>query len=301
MTQSSRRTPAEVAVPAVILAVLAWGVGPLMVRGMDVEGTTVALYRMWSGTPVMLVAARAFGAPLDRKVLRAAVVPGVFFGLSMMLGFQAVRTTSIASATLIGALTPAVILLGANRIVGERSDARRVPFAVVAFAGLAMVVLVGGDRNGSTLHGDLLAFGNLACFTVYFLILKKLRNAGLNSWAFLAGVFVVGTLVITPWCVATGDDVGTITMKDVLLLGGMVLGPGLVGHGLISWASRHLPVTTTSLLTLGSPVVSVIGGWLIYDQQLGWGQVVGAVLVIGGLAGTVWDTSTRREPLLDPA
>lgn len=301
MTQASRRTPAEVAVPAVILAVLAWGVGPLMVRGMDVEGTTVALYRMWSGTPVMLVAARAFGAPLDRKVLRAAVVPGVFFGLSMMLGFQAVRTTSIASATLIGALTPAVILLGASRIVGERSDARRVPFAVVAFAGLAMVVLVGGDRNGSTLHGDLLAFGNLACFTVYFLILKKLRNAGLNSWAFLAGVFVVGTLVITPWCVATGDDVGTITMKDVLLLGGMVLGPGLVGHGLISWASRHLPVTTTSLLTLGSPVVSVIGGWLIYDQQLGWGQVVGAVLVIGGLAGTVWDTSTRREPLLDPA
>jgi drug/metabolite transporter (DMT)-like permease len=301
VTQASRRTPAEVAVPAVILAVLAWGVGPLMVRGMDVEGTTVALYRMWSGTPVMLVAARAFGAPLDRKVLRAAVVPGVFFGLSMMLGFQAVRTTSIASATLIGALTPAVILLGANRIVGERSDARRVPFAVVAFAGLAMVVLVGGDRNGSTLHGDLLAFGNLACFTVYFLILKKLRNAGLNSWAFLAGVFVVGTLVITPWCVATGDDVGTITMKDVLLLGGMVLGPGLVGHGLISWASRHLPVTTTSLLTLGSPVVSVIGGWLIYDQQLGWGQVVGAVLVIGGLAGTVWDTSTRREPLLDPA
>ena len=271
-----------------------------MVRGMDVEGTTVALYRMWSGTPVMLVAARAFGAPLDRKVLRAAVVPGVFFGLSMMLGFQAVRTTSIASATLIGALTPAVILLGANRIVGERSDARRVPFAVVAFVGLAMVVLVGGDRNGSTLHGDLLAFGNLACFTVYFLILKKLRNAGLNSWAFLAGVFVVGTLVITPWCVATGDDVGTITTKDVLLLGGMVLGPGLVGHGLISWASRHLPVTTTSLLTLGSPVVSVIGGWLIYDQQLGWGQVVGAVLVIGGLAGTVWDSSTRREPLLDP-
>lgn len=300
MTPASRRTPAEVAVPAVVLAVLAWGVGPLMVRGMDVEGTTVALYRMWSGTPVMLVAARAFGAPLDRKVLRAAVVPGVFFGMSMMLGFQAVRTTSIASATLIGALTPAVILLGANRIVGERSDARRVPFAVVAFVGLAMVVLVGGDRNGSTLHGDLLAFGNLACFTVYFLILKKLRNAGLNSWAFLAGVFVVGTLVITPWCVATGDDVGTITTKDVLLLGGMVLGPGLVGHGLISWASRHLPVTTTSLLTLGSPVVSVIGGWLIYDQQLGWGQVVGAVLVIGGLAGTVWDSSTRREPLLDP-
>lgn len=300
MTAWNERTATEVAVPAVVLAVLAWGIGPLMVRGMTVDGTTVALYRMWMGTPVMWIAARAVGAPLNRHALRLAVVPGIFFGLSMMFGFQAVRSTSIASATLIGALTPAVLLLGANRLVGERSDLRRVPFAVVAFVGLALVVLVGGDRNGSSWSGDLLAFVNLACFTVYFLILKKRRDDGLNSWTFLSGVFVVGTLVITPWCLVAGDDVGTITAKDVVLLVGMVTFPGLLGHGLISWASRHLPVTTTSLLTLGSPVVSVIGGWLVYDQDLGWGQMVGAALVIGGLAGTVWDASSRAPRTVEP-
>jgi drug/metabolite transporter (DMT)-like permease len=72
----------------------------------------------------------------------------------------------------------------------------------------------------------------------------------------------------------------------------MVAGPGLVGHGLISWASRHIPVTTTSLLTLGSPVISVFGGWLVYDQHLGVAQVLGAAFVLGGLAGSVWDRST---------
>ena len=77
----------------------------------------------------------------------------------------------------------------------------------------------------------------------------------------------------------------------------MAVGPGWVGHGLISWASLHLPVTTTSLLTLGSPVVSVLGAWLIYDQQLGLVQVFGALLVIAGLAGTVWD---RRSSVLTP-
>jgi drug/metabolite transporter (DMT)-like permease len=77
----------------------------------------------------------------------------------------------------------------------------------------------------------------------------------------------------------------------------MVVGPGWVGHGLISWASRHLPVTTTSLLTLGSPVVSVLGAWLIYDQDLGWTQIIGAVLVIGGLAGSVWDRRSPAQPL----
>ncbi len=300
MSDRARRTSAEIAVPAVVLAVFAWGIGPLMVRGMSVDGTTVALYRMWLGTPVMWLAARLAKAPLDRRTLRAAVVPGVFFGLSMMFGFQAVRTTSIASATLIGALTPAVILLGANRLVGERSDARRVPFAVVAFVGLALVVFVGGDRNGSTWNGDVLAFVNLTCFTIYFLILKKRRDDGMNGWTFLSGVFVVGTAVITPWCLVAGDDVGTVTIKDVGLLVGMVLFPGLIGHGLISWASRHLPVTTTSLLTLGSPVVSVIGGWLVFDQDLNGLQIVGAGLVIGGLAGTVWDHSSRTTRTVEP-
>jgi drug/metabolite transporter (DMT)-like permease len=58
-----------------------------------------------------------------------------------------------------------------------------------------------------------------------------------------------------------------------------------------------LPVTTTSLLTLGSPVVSVLGGWLIYDQHLGLLQVIGAAMVIGGLAGSVWD---RRSSVPAP-
>ena len=94
-----------------------------------------------------------------------------------------------------------------------------------------------------------------------------------------------------------GDDTWKVNGRDWILLLAMAVGPGWVGHGLISWASRHLPVTTTSLLTLGSPVVSVLGAWLIYDQQLGLVQVFGALLVIAGLAGTVWD---RRSSVPTP-
>lgn len=298
--KSADRSAAETAVPAVLVAVLAWGIGPLMVRGMSVDGITVALYRMWLGVPVMWAAARVWGNGLSWRDLRVAAIPGIFFGTSMMLGFQAVKTTSITNATLIGALTPALLLIGFNRLVGERSDLRRLPFAVMAFGGLALVVVVGASTDGADLKGDALAFANLLCFTIYFLILKKLRNDGLDSWTFLSGVFVVGAVVITPWCLIVGENVGEFAAKDALLLVGMVTFPGLVGHGLISWASRHLPVTTTSLLTLGSPVVSVIGGWLVYDQHLGWGQVVGAVLVIGGLAGTVYDRQSTGL-VLEPA
>jgi drug/metabolite transporter (DMT)-like permease len=267
-----------------------------MVRGMSVDGTTVALYRMWLGTPVMFIAARVWGRPMTVEILKKCVVPGVFFGLSMMFGFQAARTTSIAAATLISHLTPALMVLGLGRLLGERTELRRLPFAFVSLFGLVLVVLVGSNSDGASLKGDLFALVNVACWTVYFIILKRTRDAGIDGWTFLSGVFLVGSIVITPWCLVASDDLTAVNAKDYLLLAGMILGPGLVGHGLVTWASRHLDATVTSLLTLLGPVVSVVGAWLIYDQSLGWNKVVGAVLVLGGLAGTVWGRS-RAEAM----
>lgn len=283
------------ALPAVALAVIAWGIGPLFVRAMSVSGYSVAFYRMWFGVPAMLLAAALWGSPLSLAVLRRCILPGVFFGSSMMMGFMAVRSTSIAHATLIGALTPALVLLGANRLVGERSDARRLPAAVVAFAGLALVILVGGGTGSSSLSGDMWAALGLVCFTAYFMILKQQRNEGVDGWAFLAGVFLVGAITITPVCLTISDDLTSLRAPDYGYILGMIIGPGFVGHGLITWASRHLPVTTTSLMTLGSPVVSVIGGWIVYEQSLGGWQIIGAILVLVGLAGSVWDRSAPRS------
>lgn len=299
MTLAASRESNDVAVPAVLLAVVAWGLGPLMVRGMSVDGTTVALYRMWLGTPVMFVAARVWGQPMALAVLKKCVVPGVFFGLSMMFGFQAARTTSIAAATLISHLTPALMVLGLGRLLGERTELRRLPFALVSLFGLVLVVLVGSNSDGASLKGDAFALVNVTCWTVYFIILKRTRDAGIDGWTFLSGVFLVGSIVITPWCLVASDDLTSVNGKDFLLLGGMILGPGLVGHGLVTWASRHLDATVTSLLTLLGPVVSVVGAWLIYDQSLGWNKVIGAALVLGGLAGTVWGRS-RADALEAP-
>ena len=299
MTLAASRESNDVAVPAVLLAVVAWGLGPLMVRGMSVDGTTVALYRMWLGTPVMFVAARVWGQPMTLAVLKKCVVPGVFFGLSMMFGFQAARTTSIAAATLISHLTPALMVLGLGRLLGERTELRRLPFAFVSLFGLVLVVLVGSNSDGASLKGDFYALVNVTCWTVYFIILKRTRDAGIDGWTFLSGVFLVGSITITPWCLVASDDLTSVNAKDYLLLAGMILGPGLVGHGLVTWASRHLDATVTSLLTLLGPVVSVVGAWLIYDQSLGWNKVIGAAMVLGGLAGTVWGRS-RADALEAP-
>ncbi len=80
----------------------------------------------------------------------------------------------------------------------------------------------------------------------------------------------------------------------------MVCGPGLVGHGLMTWAQRHLDLTVASLLTLASPVISATGAWLIYSEHLRPMQGVFATVVLLALAAIVVDAraSTLSETAL---
>ncbi len=289
--------PGQAALPAGSLAVVAWGLGPLIVRGISASTPTIVLYRMVLGIPVMFLAARLFGAPVTRATFRSALVPGVLFGTSLVTSFASIRSTSIANATLISALVPAVMLLGAGRFVGELPRRDKVPFAVVSMVGLGVMVLSGSSTSGATLRGDLLAVATLLIFTGYFLSVKQVRNAGVESWSLLAAIFVVATIVVAPWSLATSHDLRAVGGTDWLLLALMVLGPGVVGHGLMTWAQRQLSVTTSSLLTLASPVVSTLGAWVVYDQRLTLVQLVGAATVLGGLVGMVAEGRRQAVPV----
>ena len=218
MTATAVGTPARRADPAVVaacIAILAWGAGPVLIRGMSADAYAITFFRMALAVPVMFVAARVAGEKVTGEILRMCLVPGILFGGGMLLGFAAFRSTSIANATLIGALTPAIVLLGAGRFVGERTDRSRLPFAFVSVAGMALVVLAGSSSSGASLRGDLLAVLNLFTFTAYFVMMKGVRNKGVGSWAFLAGVFAIGTCVVAPVCAVLTDDLGAVGGKGL--------------------------------------------------------------------------------------
>ena len=125
---------------------------------------------------------------------------------------------------------------------------------------------------------------NVVIFTAFFLRMKNLRDDGIHSWSLLAAVTTVAALVAVPPCLIASNDLGSMTPRSWLFLLAMVLLPGVVGHGLMTWASGHLPVTVSSLLTLGSPVVSAVGAWLWLNQSMNEWQCVGSVIVLGALA-----------------
>ena len=298
---SALQRPRNTPVAAVFIAVVAWAVGPIFISSLSISLPTIVFWRQVIWLPVLFVLAHTAGDGFTRHHFAVAWKPGVFFALSTALGFGSFQQTTIANATLIGSLTPAVLLFLAPRILGENITAQRVVYSLVSFVGVVAVV-VGAEASGAGEHGllgDALAFGNMAVWTIYFVTAKRARDEGMNTWSFLTGICLTNVLLALPWALISSDDLLAPTAKDWVLLTLMMLIPGTTGHYMMTWAQRYLDTTVSSLITLLGPVISTSLAFVFLDQNVSTVQILGGVVVLLGLGGVILSTNSARTTKSD--
>ncbi len=298
-TSTSLRQRDDIHVIAAITAVVAWGVGPIFNKAMSVDTPAIVFYRMLIGAPMMIAVAYSTGGALTRDLMRITALPGVLFGLSFITGFASVKMTSIANATLITTVQPILVLFVAPKLFGERIRARQLLYSAFSMAGVLLVVLAATSTSGAKLSGDLMALLNVVLWTVYFIMSKKRRVEGVHSWSYLAAVFLWASFFILPFGVIASSDLGAMKSTDWVYVLAMAIGPGLVGHGLMTWAQSHVDVTLASLLGLLSPVISTVAAWIVFDESLTLWQMLGAATVLSFLALLVGEQKSSAEAAIE--
>ena len=298
-SSTSLRQRDDIHVIAAITAVAAWGIGPIFNKAMTVDTPAIVFYRMLIGAPMMIVVAYRTGGALTRDLMRKTALPGVLFGLSFLSGFASVKMTSIANATLITTVQPILVLFVAPKLFGERIRARQLMYSAFSMSGVLLVVLAAASTSGAKLSGDLMALLNVVIWTVYFILSKKRRVAGVHSWSYLAAVFLWASFFILPFGVVTSNDLGAMESLDWVYVVAMAIGPGLVGHGLMTWAQSHVDVTLASLLGLMSPVISTVAAWFVFGESLTPWQIVGAAVVLSFLALLVGEQKSSAEAAIE--
>ena len=269
-----------------------WGAASVLAKSADrVDGLTLAFHRLWVGALAMFVIYTLRGGRLRWRLLLAAVPAGIAFAADIGLFFTAVKHTTVANATMISALQPALVLFVAGPLFGERVQRADIAWTGIALVGVAIVVFGSSTTPSWSPFGDLLAVVCLFAWTAYFVFGKQAR-AHLDAVEFVTAMSVVAFAVIAAVAVGSGHD---LTVPDggtwvvILALG---VGTGLIGHFLINWAHGHAPLVLTSLLTLLIPVVAMAGAAAFLGEEVVAAQIVGAVFVLGALAVLVW----RRQP-----
>jgi len=269
-----------------------WGAASVLAKSADhVDGLTLAFHRLWVGAAAMLVIYTLRGGRLRLRLLLAALPAGIAFAADIGLFFTAVKHTTVANATMISALQPALVLFVAGPLFGERVRMSDVGWTVVALLGVVVVVFGSATTPSWSLYGDLLAVLCLFAWTAYFVFGKQAR-AHLDAVEFVTAMSVVAFAAIAVVAVGSGHDLSVPdggTWAVILALG---LGTGGIGHFLINWAHGHAPLVLTSLLTLLIPVGAMTGAAIFLGEDVVLAQVVGAIIVLGALAVLGW----RRQP-----
>jgi drug/metabolite transporter (DMT)-like permease len=281
------RDQATMGYAAVTVVVFLWGTGPLFVRAVDASAITIATTRNWITVPITLALAWVARSPLTWRVLRAAIPGGLLFAVAQTLGFASFQETSLAIAAIIGAICPLVIVIVAVPLFGERLTGRQIALMALSFAGVLAVVVGASSGGDASLFGDLLAVGSLFAQTGYLLSMKHVAMTGVPASSYIAGVFLVTALVVTPVNLLWGDSVSAIAGVEWLWIFLLATLAGVTGHTLMSWAQRHVNIGVASIMVLGTTVVTAAGAWIFFGQALSAVQIIGGIVVLFALSGVL--------------
>ena len=281
-----------------IIFVLIWAFGFISVEFALVDGgpfTTLTI-RLWIAAALLLPFLIHARHRLDRTQLTDAVVQGLTaqaFWLICIFQSQALGARP-GEVALIAALQPLATAALAGWAVGERTEPRHWLGLVLGLAGTALVIAPGAEAAGGVTLGHLVAAGAAITMTIAVLHRRHRGDAGRapsqgsslgapDRFAQLAVQFVVAALVITPLAVFLEEWRVAWTPLYAANMVWQVTGQSIASFGLLWWLLDRSSAVRVSSLFYFTPPVTMLLGYLIFDDRIGWLDGAGMVLALAGL------------------
>ncbi len=228
----------------------------------------------------LLLALLVLAPHLDRLV-RTTNLKLQLLRSSFMLGattfyFAGVQFLPLTEANAINFLTPVLVVILAQPVLGEEVGFRRWIGVGIGFIG-AMIII----RPGSGLMDIAAAFLLMSAFcnACYQLSTRKLRAVDdpLTTLLFTALVGTVGASLAVPFSWEPMDLEGWLLM---ILIGAFAL----IGHFALINAFRLSPASTIAPFSYSMLIWSTLFGFLVFDQLPDYWAILGAaIIIIGGI------------------
>jgi drug/metabolite transporter (DMT)-like permease len=277
---------------ALWLVVLAWAGAFSAIKALLDHGVgagDIALLRYLVAAPgFAFVLWRAGGLP---GLTRADAVRLGAAGVLVVAGYHVslnvgTRFTTSGTAALVVALAPAMTLGLALAVRQERASLRRAAGLAVAFAGVAVVVLLGSgaELSFASVKGPLIVLAAPLAFALYNILLLPLLGR-YDLLALTAALSLFGTLALLPLADgSTVDAVRGISAGDATLV--LYLGVACTLLGYVAWnvGLRGLGSTRAVSYTYAIPVIAVALGAILLDEPVTLWLALGGALVVGGVA-----------------
>lgn len=268
--------------PAVaVLAITVLSATPPLSKYIHVEGLALAAHRfVWLAIGLTIILYLR-GGRLTRRALRLSWPAGLLFAANIALFYTAVKLTTVANATVIGAIQPVMSLFVVGPLFGERVYRSDAAITGVAIAGVVTVVYGSSITPVWSPLGDVLALLAILFWTAYLVVTKRARTE-LSALELQTVLTIVAGVAVLPLALASGQSFAA-PRADWVWLVALVVIPG-AGHTLVNWAHAHTPLLLVSLLFLLNPVVATTLAALFLDEPVNGYQMAGMAAVLASLS-----------------
>lgn len=269
---------------------LLFAVNQIVVKLVNVGLQPVFFAGLRSALAILFVGgwmwARGRPPVIRRAHLLSGILIGAAFAAEFLLLFVAIDLTTVGRASVIFYSMPVWFgLLAHFSLPGERLTPIRAFGLAIAFVGTAIAILSRGGAGGAqgSLAGDLCALGGAISWTLTAFIARKsnLRDAGPELQLFWM------VLVSTPILLLAAPFFGPLVreFQPLHLVGLLFQAAIVVTGGFVAWLwlLSAYPSSTVASYSFLTPMLSVILGWLFFDESLSAGILVAVALVAVGI------------------
>lgn len=227
-----------------------------------------------------------------------AVTGVLAFGFNYGLVFWGEQFISSGLTALLQATIPAFGLIFAHfHLPTERLTWSRIFGVVLGVCGVSVVFSNQLAVAGRQALAGCVALILASIFVAYANVLVKARGTKMHPAILAAGQMFFGMLLLFAVAIPLEGNPFNLRWTPMALIALLYLAVvgSVIAFLLYYWLVVNFDVTKSMLIALVTPVVAVILGMIVLDEQIGWRTLFGGAMIILGISFIVIRRATKAE------
>lgn len=227
-----------------------------------------------------------------------AIAAGVALALHFATWITSLAFTTIAASTTVVTTNPVwVALLSWFWLKEKPSNLTIVGIALALTGGITIAF---GDTKtteaaSNPLLGDFLALLGSWCASSYLLLGREAQKRGLDTSSYVVIAYTMAAIVLFPLPLFFGTGYTGYPLAVYGYIALMAILSQVIGHTTLNWAVQWISPTLVTLAILFEPISSSILGYLIFAEVPKNAVLVGAVIVLVGVAIAVREEARQSS------
>ena len=266
------------------ILVLSWS--SILIRWMgDIHPLIITFYRLAFSCLIILILIKnpvksiAYASKRHYKYL---ITAGLFLSMHFYTWITSLQLTTVGNSIFLESTHPLFGWLLSIIILREKISKIFVPSFIVAAIGMYFIITGDIHIHDHALTGDFLAVFSAFFVAAYLIIARILKNV-IDFLVYIFTVYGIAAICTFIIILIKGINFWQIPMNGWLLLIIMALGPNLIGHSILNWASRKIPVYKVNMAFLGEAVLATTYAALLLNEIPPADFYIGAILILGGI------------------